>query len=285
MKLLASIKTKDFKSYIEHGVDGFLLPLEDFSSDYQQVYSLDEILFLRKQYPNLLLFVILNQMVFNEQLEDLKEILKTLSENHLDGIFFYDFSLYQLHQKLGLQIPLIWNQTHMVTNQETANFLYEKGISYGVLTGELTKDEIESLVRKSKMSFFIPLVGYMPVGLTRRKLLTNFYKKIGKERKKELFVHEANSQMPFWIIEQGKGSSLFYGRCFNAASYYEDFIKYGISYGILKEDFQEHNTFLKVLSLYANEKDYKKLRHEVGLLIGRNSGFLKRKTVFRVKKK
>ncbi len=283
MKLLVSAKTDDFTSYIQCGANGFLLPLQGYATDYQKYYTQEEISNLKEKYPNVSFFVVFNEMIFNEQIKEVEKILLFLEKISIDGIFFYDFALYQLHQKLHLKVPLVWNQTHMVTNKETADLLYEKKVSYGVLSSEITYSEIKKMT-ESKMQFFLPLVGYMSVGVSRRLLLTNFYKKKREPLKKSLSIQEENSKIPFLVQEGENGVSIFSGKCLNIAPFWKEICQMKIPYGILKEDFLPHDDFLKVLSLYANEKDFTKLKKETGNLIGRNTGFLARKTMFRIKK-
>ncbi len=283
MKLLVSVNTCQLDPYIEHGADGFLLPLTSFSTDFETTYCLEEMIMIRKKYPQVCLFVVMNAMIFNQDLKEVEKILKTLETYHFDGIFFYDWAIYKIHLQNQLKTPLVWNQTYMVTNQATANFLYEKGISYGVLSSEITKDEIKNIT-ESPMKFFMYLVGFLPVGLSRRKLLTHFYKTLGKNGKKKLLVREDSTHMPFLFHETLQGTSILYGKCFNAAPFYKELSSMSIAYGILKQDYLEKSIFLKVLSFYANEKDLEELIVETGNLIGRNTGFLARKTVFKVKK-
>lgn len=283
MKLLVCPTTDDLDSYIKNGASGFVLPLQDFSTDYQKSYSYQEIDAIRKKYQEIELFVVMNQMLLNDDLEIAKEALLKLESFHLSGIFFYDWGLFMLHQEAHLKTPLVWNQTHMVTNKESADFVYEKGVHLGVLSSEITLEEIKKILQ-SNMSFFLFLVGYMPVGVSRRKLISNFYQSLGKEGKHLLEVREENSEMPFFVMENEKDTSFLYGKCLNVAFFYETLSYLPISYGILKEDFLDHDVFLKVLSCYAHPKDFGRLAQETGDLIGRNTGFLARKTVFKVKK-
>ena len=66
MKLLVSVNTCQLDPYIEHGADGFLLPLTSFSTDFETTYCLEEMIMIRKKYPQVCLFVVMNAMIFNQ---------------------------------------------------------------------------------------------------------------------------------------------------------------------------------------------------------------------------
>ena len=283
MKLLVNTNDKNLDDYIQYGIDGFLLPLFNYSCDYTGSYSLDDILSLRKKYPDTQLFVILNEMIFNQDLTEVEEILKRLDQEKLDGILFYDWAIYRLVQKNNLEIPLIFHETHMLTNLECALFLKDKGITGGVLANEITLEEIQEMSH-GKLELFQLLVGYPPAGVSRRKLLTNFYRNLKKEGQKELKIEEDTTKIPFYVKETSKSTSFLYRKRLNLISYYDTLNELGISYGIIKQDDLEKNTLLEVIDIYKNEKDKKVRQEKLGDLLGRNTGFFQRKTRFRVKK-
>ena len=282
MKLLVQTNQENLGTYIVHGADGFLLPLAHFSADYDGSYSLDAILNLRKQYPKTRLFVVMNEMLLNRDLKEVEAILKTLDVHQIDGILFYDWAIYRLHQKNHCQVPLFFHQTHMLTNRMSVEFLKEKGITGGVLANEITLSEVEAIT-KTSFQFFQLLIGYPPAGYSRRKLLSNFYS-LGKEKKKDLLVHEDSTEMPFFLHETEKGTSLLYGKRLNATYFYEALEQCNITYGIIKQEDLEEKTVLQILDIYKKEKENAIRTEKIGNVLGRNTGFFARKTVFKVKK-
>ena len=138
-----AIITSDFNNVLEYsklGVDAFIFGLKDYSSGYNNELTIEEIRDLREKYSGEL-FIAINKNIFNSELADLEIKLQELDELNISGILFYDMAVLSIRNRLGLNVSLVWNQTHMVTNYNTCNYYYDKGCEFGVLSSEITLDE------------------------------------------------------------------------------------------------------------------------------------------------
>ena len=277
MKLLGIINDNNYKDYIEKGLDGFIFPLKDFSVDYKRYYTLNE---LKNYFDNndKLGYVVINKMIFNQELTNLKEILKELEKIKVSGILFYDLAIYNLIKEMKLKIPLILNTTHMVTSTETINTYYNLGVKKAYLTNEITKEEIIRIRENTKSELFILLLGYPIVAIRKRHLLTNFYKNINQTKKKEVLIEEPKTKQKFLVRENNFGTSFFYYKILNLSNFYEKLNKYKDICGILDLSSFESNKALKIVLNYTNFN-----KEKLDLLLGRNRGFLNRKTIYKVK--
>ena len=77
-------------------IDGLILSLKDYSVQSPIYYTLEELKQLRKENPNIELYISINKNLQNNDIEPLKEILKELDNLNLQGIFFYDLALVKL---------------------------------------------------------------------------------------------------------------------------------------------------------------------------------------------
>ena len=134
MKLLGVIRDSNYLEYLDNGLDGLILPLEIFSVDYFKYYSISDIREYRKN-TDKLLFVVINKMIFNNELESLLKVLKEL-ESIVDGVFFYDLAVLNLVKENKINVNLIYNGTHMVTNSDTINLYYDLGVKGAYLSNE-----------------------------------------------------------------------------------------------------------------------------------------------------
>ena len=125
MKLIIEPSTKD-DLYLDY-VDGIILSLKDYSIGSNVYYDLDEIKEILKNTKKEI-FINMNNNIMNNEIEELKTILKELDKLNIKGIFFYDIAILQLKRELKLNIDLIWNQTHMVNNYKTCDYYYSKGV-------------------------------------------------------------------------------------------------------------------------------------------------------------
>ena len=268
---------KDIEEY--KNADGFVLPLVDFSVDYRNYYTIEEISDI-KQKTKKKIFVVINKMIENKEIDKLKNNLKRLELLDISGIFFYDLALLKLKQELDLKIDLVWNNTHMVTNYYTCNYYYDKGCKYSYLSNEVTLDEILEINSKTKAKLIFMLLGYPVVAYSKRKLVSN------SGFKDEIKVKEPVSSQEYLVIEDKFGTTFKYNKVRNNASVLEQLIDNNLDYIYLIEDDIEHDKFIRGLDLtsdYINNrsKDYVKNMRE---LFGGDTGFLYRKTIYRVKK-
>ena len=111
MKLLGVINDNNYLDYLNNGLDGIVLPLENFSVDYFKYYSIYDIEKYRKG-TDKLLYVVINKMIFNNELDSLFKVLKELENIKVDGVFFYDLAVLSLVKENKININLIYNGTH-----------------------------------------------------------------------------------------------------------------------------------------------------------------------------
>ena len=126
-------KIEDISEYTNQEISTFIVGLEDYCINYPSV-SLEEIRILSKKYS---LFIAVNKNIFNCELEDIQEKLIELSKLPILGVLFYDIGILNLVIEHKIPLELVWHQTHMVTNYNTCNYYYEKGVNYGFLANEI----------------------------------------------------------------------------------------------------------------------------------------------------
>ncbi len=279
---IATVCSKDnILEYEKIGANAFIFGLLNFSSGYHNELSIEEIKELRKTYTGEL-FIAVNKNMFNSELKELEDKLIELDKLDINGILFYDISVLSIHNRLKLKTPLVWNQTHMVTNYNTCNYYYDKGCTYGVIASEITLDEINEISKKTKMKLFVNVLGYQVMGYTRRSLLSNYFKSIGKEKKKDNYTIINNGE-EYIVKEEDKGNAFLFGKALNGSNIIKDL---DVDYIILNDYNFDKNTFNKALELYVslvNTKD-DKYAIELDNLVGENRGFFFTKTIYKVKK-
>lgn len=281
MKLLVEPCKKDI-NYIDK-VDGLILAINDYSVESICTFSVDEIIDIKKN-SNCLIFVKINKNLFNEDIESIKDILIKLNDNKIDGVFFYDLAILQLKKELGINIELIWNQTHMVNNYMTCDYYYSKGVKYALLSKEITLEEIKEIINKSKINCMVEVVSLPSVAYSKRKLVSNYFKDLNENSINNISVKEKITGDYYNVIEDSNGTSFFLNKIMNGTSIIRDLYNSKCNYIIFREygipDFlnliYDTNEYIDNGCMDDTYVDkYKKL--------GDSTNFFFKKTIYKVK--
>lgn len=277
MKLLGVIRDNNYLEYLDNGLDGIILPLENFSVDYFKYYSISDIKECRKS-TDKLLYVVINKMIFNNELDDLLNILKELENIKVDSVFFYDLAVLSLVKENNLNLNLIYNGTHMVTNSDTINLYYDLGVKGVYLSNEITKDEVLNIRHNTKSDLFILLLGNPVVAMSRRNLLTSYFVNKNKSKSEIITIKEPKSGQEFLVKEDNNGTTFFYNKRLNLSNVYKELVNCGINYGIIEQGDYSSLEYKELINAFINFN-----KSKIDKLAGHNRGFLYRETIYKVK--
>lgn len=279
----------ELQKYQEKGADSFIFGLENFSVNYPEL-SLEKIKELSKKYS---LWIALNKNIRNEDLEDLEFYLEELSNTPIEGVLFYDLSILSIVKRKALKLSLVWHQTHMVTNYNTCNYYYSKGVENAFISNEITLDEILEIKKNTDIKLLVQLFGYPVMSHSRRSLITNYFKDIAEPKEKEIYELTEKSNEKFLIKESHAGTTILFGKIINGTKPLYDLLQANIEYGVLDTNLISDDIALKVLEAYSEiRKNYKEqteeqkenILHDINKLIGDNTNFFYKKTIYKVKK-
>lgn len=282
MKLLIEVSGKN-NLYLDD-VDGIILALDNYSVESIVSFSVGEIKNIRKN-TSKEIFVKINKNLMNDDIDTVKDILIELDKIGINGVFFYDLAILELKRELDLKLDLVWNQTHMVNNYKTCDYYYSKGGKYALLGKEITLDEIKEIINKSKIISMVEVVSKPSVAFSKRKLITNYYKDLGKDKKDELIVTEKVTNSNYHLVEDSNGTSFYLDIITNGTSVIKELFDSNCEYIIMREfgidNFDELVSDTKnyisngcIDDDYINK--YKKL--------GDSTNFFFKKTIYKVKK-
>ncbi|MEG1987471.1 MAG: U32 family peptidase [Bacilli bacterium] len=294
MKLMACPNNRDIKEQLNLGVKSFLFGVKDFSINANNALTLDDIISFRKEYPNIELFLSMDKNLFNNELELTRELLVKFNELEIAGIFFYDQAILNIWQELALTVPLVWNQTHLVTNYNTCNYYSELGVKYGLLANEITLEEMLEIRSKSKLLLMVNLLGYPVMAHSKRKLLTNYFNYTKSFQEDRIYtLKEPNKDDKYLIKENNIGTCLYNGLLFHATSSLFDYVKQDFAYGIIYMENISSSKINEVITIYqeilkgntySSLEQAELIRVVNNILESNNTGFLYKKTIYKVKR-
>lgn len=292
MEVLVKPKDNDIDKYLEIGVNNYLFPLKDFAVEYVDYFTLNEIKDIRKKYPQINIFVSMNKNIFNDELKSCDEILEKLEQIGISALFFYDQALIRLRNKKKLNFDLVWAGTHLVTNKNTCNYYYNNKVEYALISKEITLNEIIEIKNNSKIKVIVELVSIPSVAFSKRKLITNYYHNLNKDKEESLLVHEKISNEDYFLVENKDGVSCYKNNILNGCSALDKLIKNKIDYVLLKEDLIDTNVFMETVeNIYKYINNYDKLNdkeknefiEKENNLLSDDTGFFYKETIYKVK--
>ena len=281
MKLLVEVSDKN-NLFLDE-VSGIILPLDKYSVESTCFFNLDEIKDIKSN-SKCEVFVKINKNLENNDIEDIKNILIELDNIGVNGIFFYDLAILELKRELGLNIDLVWNQTHMVNNFETCNYYYSKGCKYALLGKEITLEEIKEIIDKSNITCMVEVVSRPSVAFSKRSLVTNYYKDLGKDSKSEILIHEKVSDDDYLVVENDLGTTFFLNTITNGTSIIKDLFEANCKYIIFREyGIDNFSELVNDTMNYINGNCVDTSYVEKYKKLGDSTNFFFKKTIYKVK--
>lgn len=273
---------KEFKN-----ANAFLFGLKDFST-FEETITLNDI----ESFSNKKVFLSLDKNMFNEDLKLLEEILSEIDNYNIQGILFYDLSVFSIAKRLNIKTPLIWAQSFLVTNYKTCNYYEKEGVRGALISSLITHDEIVKICNNTNFDIFVNGFGYQMMALSKRHLISNYFDYINETNDKNInYMIEKEDKYP--ITEQEIGTKIYTKDVLNSIRYINELKKAGVKYLILDNFMIDEAIFQKVSKLYEravneNLKDEEliSMENEIKELIPNSSTmFLDKKTVYKVKRK
>ncbi len=180
MELVVHLNSRKFiNDFIEIGIKNFIVGTKYFSC--RQALSLDyqELKDLNEQLKDKKLWVLVNALIEEHNLDELVDHLAKLNEIKIAGILFQDFSVLQICKENNYNFEMIYSPDTLNTNQATLNYLKTLGINSAFLAREIPLDEKMMIAKNTDLKTMIQVHGVEYMAYSKRKLLSNYFKETG----------------------------------------------------------------------------------------------------------
>ncbi len=179
----------NLKIAIDAGADAVYLGLKEFSLrsgnknfELKDLYEVRE----RCQKSKIKLYLTINSIVYNEELEKIERIIKEISENNLvDAIICWDLGVIRLCKKY--KVPFHVSTQGSVSNSESVKFYKSLGAERIVFARELSLEQIEKIVKETGIDAEIFIHGAMCVAVSGRCFTSQFL--FGKSANRGQCIH------------------------------------------------------------------------------------------------
>ena len=175
MSLIININSLSYLyDYLDLGVHDFIVGTNQFSCRQALTVDYIELKEIKEKYPMIRLFVLVNALVEQKYLDDLKNHLDKLNECQIDGIIFQDFGVLQICNEKGYSFEKIYDPETLNTNHLTLSVLKEQGIDGAFLAREIPLKEKQMIGQNCKLKTMVQVHGVEYMAYSKRKLLSNY---------------------------------------------------------------------------------------------------------------
>ncbi len=119
-------------------------------------------------------YVTVNIVFHNEELNDIKKYLLYLDSVNVDGIIASDMTVIKLHKELNLKLELHISTQASISNYETALFYKEMGAKRLVLARECNREDIKRIKKETNLDLECFIHGAMCTSISGRCVLSNY---------------------------------------------------------------------------------------------------------------
>lgn len=265
-ELLVTAKNLDeLKKLVDSGADAVNIGGEEYGLRVAGNFSLDLIRQgIKIAHENQArVYVSMNALLHNEDLNGLSQYIQKLAEYQADAIIFGDPAVLVTAKETAPHIPLHWNTETTSTNFDTVNYWASKGIVRAILARELSLEEVIEIKRNTDVQVQAQIHGMTCIFHSKRKLVTGYLDHIGQEGtdwnaaiKEGLFLREhkrPGEEYPLFEDRHGTHVMSHYDLCM--IEHLNQFIDAGID--SLKVDGILHSTeyIIQVTKLYRQAID------------------------------
>ena len=269
MKLIVSPSSyEQINTLVNKDIYGILLSIDKFSvndSFYVDVEDIDKIDFKNKK-----VFISLNKMMHNSDLEYLSDVINKIKNKDIK-IIFYDMAVYNIAREYNILDKLIISQDHLNASNLSNNFYYNIGIKGSLITSDITGNELNEIKDNTKMDIYFMAYGYAPIFYSRRYLITNYLKYINCKDKYKKYEILSDNNVVYPIVEEEYGTTIYTPKPINLINHLDELTN--IDYLVLKNNMINDDEFNKMVDKYLkNEK-----------IDDEYIGFFDKKTIYKVK--
>lgn len=291
MKLLTTIYNLEHLHDLSQAADGFILGNEQFAVRLTKSFSIHEI----HDAANIIhslgkeLFIVMNQMMTDEQLIEAKSIIESLPNDLIKGYIIADLGLIDVFKSLNLNHKVVYNPETLLTNYIDFNYLQDDYILGAFVSKEITLEDIKIIGSKKAYNLFMFGHGHQSMFYSKRPILDAYTDYLGKDRvyyKEQglALEEEKRKSESFPILEDKGGTHVFRGVVFNSLNDIKA-LSSVVDYLIIDTLFKDDQYAKEVLPLYKHEQTDVASIQKIQEVYREtwNDGFLHKKTIYKGK--
>lgn len=157
--------------------------------------------------------VLMNRMYMDDELEEAKRYMQQVCDWGVSWIYYQDPAIYMIASELGKENQLVYDPDTLLTNGHDLKWVMSQGVHHGVISKEITFDEMKNILKVVQGVGEIIIFGYLKLSTSRRRLIQNYCDEVGIENpmtgSKEGYLIESTRTGKMPIVEDQHGTHIF----------------------------------------------------------------------------
>ena len=259
MKKLVTLSNIDYLYKFNNNIDGVIIGQQVFSNRFNHYFNNDELntiidICIKL---NLEIYININDIIFEEDLNALEEYLLYINNLNINGILYNDISIYHLAKKYNFINKLIYNPDTLMSNSYDINTYLNKGLKSVMISKEITLDEINYILNNCNNVLSMIIHGRLNMSYSKRHFINNYYDYLNKDYNLDnnlnLSLIEATREYKMPIIETNKGCSIYTDFTLESFNQLNDLSNNGLEYAIIDDIFMNEDELLDSIDVYNNK--------------------------------
>jgi len=248
MKVITTINSDDVMAFINSSADALMVGLNDYVTYLDKTFSIEEIKSIISNKNNKEIYVLVNRIIEQNEIDNAREILKILSTLEVDGIVVMDMGLLQIAKEEKILDKIVFSPSTYLTNKDSASYLSSLGVKRLVLAKEISLNNIFEIKKNVSCDVEITVHGYRNIFYSKRHIKT-IYKEAFNVGDFEYLKEEKRTEL-FPIRETDRGTFVFSSKCLSLWNYLMRMLENDIDYINIESNFLDSNDLFEIVSKY-----------------------------------
>ena len=259
MKKLVTLSNINYLQKLKDNlIDGVIIGQPIFSNRFNSYFTNNEVntIINKCEELNLEVYINVNDIIFEDNINDLKEYLLHIIELKINGIFYNDIAINYLASEYGFEDKLIYNPDTLMSNYYDINVYLDKGLKSVMISKEITLDEINNILSCCEKKLSMIIHGRLNMSYSKRHFIKNYYDYLNKENNLNdnlnLSLIEATREYKMPILETNKGCSIYTDFTLESFDQINELNNNGLAYGIIDDIFMDQEELFDTINVYNN---------------------------------
>lgn len=207
MKLICNLNSLTYiKDYQEIGVSALMVGNDEISSRHAIHLSFGKMVELSENFD---VFVLMNQLYPERELENIEEWLRKIKNTNIRGIVFQDFGLLEMALNLDLHQEMMYMPETLNTNGMTLNDLSQRGVNSAFLAREIPLEDITHIAQTVHLPLCVQVHGVMYMAQSFRHLISNYARENDLDLNDDIYsLKVKDNPLKAWIFEDKFGTNI-----------------------------------------------------------------------------